>query len=440
MSTSNGNGRVKVALAGIGGYGEQYVDALLHDPRASDAHLVGVVEPFPHRCRRLRELLDRRIPVHPTMESLFVTSAVDLVMIATPIHLHVHHICTALCNGANVLCEKPLAGTLDDALQTVRCAADHAPQFVAIGYQWAFSDAVQSLKRDIQTGVFGRPLRMKTIVFFPRGVAYFRRNDWVGRIRTAEGRAVLDSPANNATAHYLHIMLYLLGRTREGAAMPASVQAELYRANDIENYDTAALRVITECGAELLFYTSHAVPSRVGPVCHLEFERARVEYRWAEAGAEFVARFADGRVRSYGDPGLDRNRKIWQSLATARQDRSDRRSVACGVSAALAHTACVTAAQRSPDGGVLTFPPSLSRTLENDGDPILCVEGLAETLIDCFKRGMLPAERGGVRWARRAGVIDARLAVPSVSVRMTSKLRPTPRVAQETNVTDPSEP
>jgi len=66
-------------------------------------------------------------------------------------------------------------------------------------------------------------------------MAYFRRNDWVGRIRTDAGHCVFDSPANNAAAHYLHIMLYLLGATREGAAMPASVQAETYRANAIEN-------------------------------------------------------------------------------------------------------------------------------------------------------------------------------------------------------------
>ena len=419
---TNTNGRVKIALAGIGGYGEQYVDALLHDPRASDTHLVGVVEPFPQRCRRLQELLDRGIAVHPTLDSLLGASPVDLMMIATPIHLHADHACIALCHGAHVLCEKPLAATAVDALRTADCAAQHPRQFVAIGYQWAFSDAIQALKRDIQAGVFGRAVRMKTIVFFPRGLAYFRRNDWVGRIRTVTGQAVLDSPANNATAHYLHIMLYLLGRTREGATMPASVQAELYRANDIENYDTTALRAITECGAELLFYTSHAVPARLGPICRYEFERATIEYRWAESSAQFVARFADGRIRSYGDPGLDRNRKIWQSIAAA-QDPVGSLSVACGIPATLAHTACVTAAQQSADAGAATFPPSLLRTLANNGDPIICVDGLAETLMDCFERGVLPAERGGVPWARAARPVDARLPVrpassPSVKVQI----------------------
>ena len=142
-----------------------------------------------------------------------------------------------------------------------------------------------------------------------------------------------------------------------------------------------------------------------------------MEYRWAEGSANFVARFADGRVRSYGDPGLDRNRKIWQSFAAAAHpDQSGHRMIACGISAALAHTACVTAAQRSPDDGVATFPPSLSRILENNGDPILCVNGLAETLTDCFDRGVLPAERGGVRWARPADVIDARLLMRSSSL------------------------
>jgi hypothetical protein len=56
------------------------------------------------------------------------------------------------------------------------------------------------------------------------------------------GLGIFDSPANNATAHFLHNMFYLLGATRETSAAPAVVQAELYRANAIENFDTAAIR------------------------------------------------------------------------------------------------------------------------------------------------------------------------------------------------------
>src|SRR6476646_4551079 len=110
------SGSIKVALAGIAGYGDFYLDELLPKAEKAGARLVGVVDPLPQRCRRLGELSARGIPLHSTIQSLFAATPVDLMMIATPIHLHAPQTCFALARGASVLCEKPLAGTLADAM------------------------------------------------------------------------------------------------------------------------------------------------------------------------------------------------------------------------------------------------------------------------------------------------------------------------------------
>ena len=47
-------------------------------------------------------------------------------------------------------------------------------------------------------------------------------------------------------------MFFILGSGNSSDAYPAAVQAELYRARDIENYDTAALRCWTQGGVEIL--------------------------------------------------------------------------------------------------------------------------------------------------------------------------------------------
>src|SRR2546421_227073 len=219
------SGSIKVALAGIAGYGDSYLEVLLPKAKDAGAQLVGVVDPLPHRCRRLGELRARGIPLYSNVQSLFAAGDVDLMMIATPIHFHSPQTCFALQRGASVLCEKPLAGNLADAMRMLH-AQKHASGFVAIGFQWSFSQAVAALKRDIIGGVLGRPIQLKSIVFFPRPRGYFCRNDWAGRIRMPSGEGVLDSPVNNATSHYLHNMLYLLGASRQTSATPASVQAE----------------------------------------------------------------------------------------------------------------------------------------------------------------------------------------------------------------------
>src|SRR3954447_4198026 len=127
---------VKVGLAGISGYGDLYLEALLHDARAGGIQLVGVVDPMPQRCRRLAELHERGIPVHSNLQTLFARSSIDLMMIVTPIHLHSPQTCFSLSRGANVLCEKPLAGTMSDALKMAD-AVRTARGFAAIGYQWS---------------------------------------------------------------------------------------------------------------------------------------------------------------------------------------------------------------------------------------------------------------------------------------------------------------
>lgn len=392
---------VNIALAGIAGYGDAYLEAILPKQESVGARLVGVVDPQPQRCKRLDELNARHIPIHATMQSLFAQERnIDLMLIVTPIHLHATQTCFALEQGANVLCEKPIAGTLRDAMNMAEMQQATANLFAAIGYQWSFSQAVQSLKRDIIDGVLGRPIRLKSIALHPRPMAYFRRNDWAGRLYSDDGAGIFDSPANNATAHFLHNMFYLLGPTRETSAMPATVQAELYRANDVENFDTAAIRCRTESGVEVLFYTSHAIAEKRGPRSRFEFEHAHVDFDLAGSG-EFVARFNDGRVKYYGHPNFDRHEKIWQAIDSVRTGKP----VACGIPAAMAHAICIAAAQDSA-GGIIDFPARHRRVIGYDGDAILAIDRLGEQLLECYEREIMPAEHPELAWARPGRLID----------------------------------
>jgi predicted dehydrogenase len=389
---------VKIALAGISGYGDAYLSALLPKNGSNGSQLVGLVDPSPERCRRLDEVTAASVPIFSTMEALFERTPVDLMLIVTPTHLHARQTCFALEHQANVLCEKPVAGTVDDALQMLEVQRK-SKGFAAIGYQWSFSDSVQALKRDIMSGILGRPIRMKSLALFPRSLSYFRRNDWAGRKHMSSGDGVFDSPVNNATAHYLHNMFYVLGKTRDGSAMPASVEAELYRANDIENYDTAAIRCKTDCGVEILFYTSHSVALREGPKSRYEFENAVVEHNHSASG-EFIARFRDGRVVSYGQPNHDRHEKIWQSVEAVRTGAP----VRCDIKSAMSHALCVAAAQESASA-IVDFPEHLKRLVPLDGDSLICIEGLGDALLGAYERNILPSQMKDLFWARRARVV-----------------------------------
>jgi hypothetical protein len=238
-------------------------------------------------------------------------------------------------------------------------------------------------------------------VLWPRPQSYYHRNTWAAKLKTAGGSWVLDSPVNNATAHYLHNCFYVLGETRETSARPVDVQAELYRANDIENYDTAALRCHTEDGVEILFYTAHPVNENIGPVFSYEFEDAVVEY--AAYNAPIVARFRDGRVKDYGDPFADEGKKLWDAIEASRT----RAPLACSISAAMSHTLAVNGAQESVES-IVDFPDDLVRRDDQNGDALIYVEGLVETLGRCYDEGVMPSELGDVRWAKIGDIVDLR--------------------------------
>ena len=71
-------------------------------------------------------------------QSAIADPAIDLVDIGTPNHLHREQAIAALEAGMTVACEKPLAGTLDDAREMKDAARRHrAPTFVWYNYRRA---------------------------------------------------------------------------------------------------------------------------------------------------------------------------------------------------------------------------------------------------------------------------------------------------------------
>ena len=382
-----------MVIVGAGGYGNFYVDALLDHEDKADYRIVGVVEPNPAGCRRLEELLQQNIPVYPCLADFYAKNRADLAIISSPLQFHAAQIEAALGNGSHVLCEKPLCVTVDEGERIIR-AKQKSDKLVSIGYQWSFSTAILELKKDISSGRLGRPLRFKTIVLWPRNFAYYQRNGWAGRIKDAQGCWVLDSVVSNATAHYLHNMFYLLGPAWGESAFPASVTAELYRANAIENYDTAALRIYTTGGTELLYYATHATLDKVEPVFCFEFEEAVVAYNQNEEG-QIVATFKNGEKRVYGDPFAGRDNKLWTTIAALKAGKT----VPCGPEAALPQVICVNGIQEVST--IHSFPDALIKHQINDQGEVdrVYVEGLTQALMGCYEERLLPHE-AGIPWAQ----------------------------------------
>lgn len=388
---------VSIVLVGIGGMGSVYVEELLKNSDDRLCRIAGAVDPVPERCPQLAELRDMGIPLFPSLEDFYKNHTAELAVISSPIPFHRLQTCLALSAGSYVLCEKPVAATIQEARE-MREAEIGSSRWVAIGYQWSYSSSVQALKKDILSGLLGKAGRLKCLYFWPRDEAYYGRNDWAGKKRDSAGAWILDSPAGNAMAHDLHNMFYVLGGSIPTSARPAEVEAELYRANPIENFDTAAVRCWTDEGVEILFYVTHASLDEKGPVFLYEFTNAAVLCKSRTSG--IWAKFDDGTVKNYGVPDDEPLNKLWEAIRNVRSGGQP----LLGIEGASSHTLCLNGVQDSmPE--IRAFPEALLHTKEEGHSRRVWVEGLEDVLESCYADNVLPSEKE-VFWSAKGRLIS----------------------------------
>lgn len=381
---------VRVFLVGIGGYGINYLKEMT-EKEIPGTKLEGVCEVMPDVMEQFPVLKERNIPVYSTPEAFFEEHQADLAVISTPIHLHYKQVCTCLNAGANVLCEKPVTSSVEEAKALIELEkkSDH---FVSIGYQLNYSRDVWQLKQDILDGRFGKPVRMKALHAMSRGRNYYNRNGWAGRI-TVNGRSVNDSPFNNACAHQFQNMTFLLGKRMDDAMDVKSVRAELYRANqEVENFDTAAICATMEDGTPVYYYTTHdLIEKKLGPVCEYKFEKGTVYYGKDFGDGplnEYVAVFDDGTVRNYGEtPKGERLQKFYDAIACTLEGGHP----VCTIRCAVPHLETVHELAKLP---IWPIKDSCLEAVEQNGEQLCCIKNARKWLETCYFNQKMPEETG----------------------------------------------
>lgn len=367
---------VTVVIAGIGGYGNTVLKNLLPNLDNWGITLVGAADPAWERAPLWPELEKLGVPHFDSLEAFYKENKADLAILCTPIHFHEEQATLAMEKGSDVLCEKPVAATLPEAERMAQ-VAQKTGRNLHIGFQLSYVPAVLALKKDILSGVLGAPRYCKTLTCWPRNSDYYAR-PWCAKIKK-NGRYVLDSIAMNACAHYLHILYFLLGDTMETSGQPETVEGILCRANPIETFDTAMLRV-RAAGATLDFMATHACEEKSDPIMILEFENAVVDM--ADLGEKDGVRatFRDGTVKHYGAIRPDFYNKIPYCCDVVRGIINP----ICTVETALPHLKTVDAVTELLP--VVTLP---GRKNEKD---VTVVAGLEDCLKTAFRENKMPWE------------------------------------------------
>lgn len=369
-------------LAGCGGYGGFILNGLLELQDQGVIRLVAVADPAPP-VPTAQHLHAHHIPVLDDYEQALDRYAPQWAVLASPIHLHASQAIATLQRGIPVLCEKPAAATHHQAL-AMAAAAREARQTCAIGFQWCYSEAVNTLKTDIAAGRLGQPLSLSTAVLWERSKKYYARNGWAGKW-AVNGVPVGDSILSNATAHHLHFSLYLLGKPR-AAAKPQALQAWVGRANDIETCDTAVVEAQVQ-GVTVRHCASHALAVEWPPLLQGQFSEGILSL---ESGSGLVFRAHNGQHIVYGDPDAD----PWRKLKACAQAARDGLPVSCDIACASVHLDVVERIHQqccAADGHGAGRPPAEHIALiEGHDATTISVSGLEHQLLNCWAHGAQP--------------------------------------------------
>ena len=208
-----------VALIGAGAIGELRAAAVAQTPELS---LVVVADV---RATTAQTVADQHGGEATTdWQSAVTRLDVDLVIVSTPPNLHAKMALAAIGAGKHVLCEKPLAATLDDA-ERICDAADAAGILLKTGFNHRYFPSMAFAKRLIDSGKLGDVISVHAYAGHPGGQEF--GHDWVHEGTVTGGGSLVDNGI-----HILDLTRFFLG--------DAEVQtATGYTANLVWPFQTA---------------------------------------------------------------------------------------------------------------------------------------------------------------------------------------------------------
>lgn len=187
--------RLKVGVAGLGRIGWNF--HARNGANHSGWELAAVTDVAAARREQAREQYG--CAAYEDFDAMLRAGGLDVVVIATPTHLHREMALAALGQGLHVILEKPMALDRADAEEIVHAAAS-AKRKLTVYQPHRLAAYFQHLRHIVESGRIGQVYWVRRAMF-----RYVRRNDWQSLVKFGGGML------NNYGAHAIDQVLALIG-------------------------------------------------------------------------------------------------------------------------------------------------------------------------------------------------------------------------------------
>jgi predicted dehydrogenase len=314
---------LRIAVVGLGRMGTIHAAGICSVP---GVELAAVVD----ANRRVAQAAGERFGVawSTAYETLAVDSGIDAVIVAAPTAVHARIVGAAATPGKHVLCEKPIAGGLEEALDVLDVVA-RAGVKLQVGFHRRFDPDWEAMAQRVADGEIGDPILYRASL----------------RDRCAPSAEYLRASGGifrDMAVHQLDAARWLIGEVEEVAAQGANgaelAGGELDTALVSLRFAGGALGVLdTSRAAGYGYEDSAEVVGTLGTL-RLDCNRATHLARMDKTGS------LTGWVQDWATEHREAYRREIEAFAAAiRDDIEPRANGADAVAAARLADACVTA-------------------------------------------------------------------------------------------------
>ncbi len=226
--------RYRIGIIGAGAIAQA-----LHFPGYKKDRRANVIAFADPAVERHEEIIGRfgKMMAYTDYRRMLAHEELDVVSVATPNVFHAAHAVAALNAGCHVLCEKPLATTLEEA-DEINTAAKRNRRKLMVGFSHRMFSGPQKCKELLADKKLGKPYMIR--VRFAHGGPYpgWAKNAWFYNKKLSRGGAMLDMGI-----HAIDLCHWLIGPIKNVSARAATLIKK------IEVDDNALLQLEFKGGA-----------------------------------------------------------------------------------------------------------------------------------------------------------------------------------------------
>ncbi len=224
--------KFRFALVGCGRIVKKHVDAINN---IEEAELVAVCDIDMKKAEAIGKQYN--VPYYNTYDEMFKKEEVDIVNILTPSGLHPDHTIDIVKKyKKHIVCEKPMALTLEDADSMIETCDENGCRLFIVK-QNRYNLPVQKLREAVEGGHLGKLIMGTVRVRWCRDQRYYDQDAWRGTWHLDGG------VITNQASHHIDLLEWMMGE-------PVSVigKTKTYLV-DIEADDTAVAIITFKNGA-----------------------------------------------------------------------------------------------------------------------------------------------------------------------------------------------